>query len=110
MKKLIVMVFVSLCASAHAQLQGIDMQQFAMPTPCDFVAREISMAIVDSGQKRIPTERTDRYQQLRANPQYRDFNIPRLLAVGKDLEMDGASYQDVRAAMRIECNKQSRGK
>jgi hypothetical protein len=109
MKKVIFLTCVMFGFGAHAQYNNLDAQTFQMPTACDFIAREIAISIIDGSKRRIPPERTDRYQLLRSNPQYKDFNIPRFLSVGKDLDMDGASYQDVRSAMRIECNKQSRG-
>jgi hypothetical protein len=108
-KKVIFLIFALFGISAQAQYNNLDAQSFQLPTACDFIAREIAIAIIDGSKRRIPAERTDRYQLLRSNSQYKDFNIPRFLSVGKDLDMDGASYQDVRSAMRIECNKQSRG-
>ena len=78
-------------------------------SPCEYVANEVTAAIVEAEAKGRPVEETGRYQALRQNRQLAGFAISSLLPQAMDMVLNGASPRDVSDSIRIACNKLSRG-
>lgn len=111
-KKLFVFATPLLFAAASVSAQQViivqPQGQYAA-SPCDFVAQEITLSIMEAERQGRHAEQTGRYQALRKNRQYADFAIPALLSQAMDMVMNGASPRDISDSTRIACNRQSRG-
>ena len=79
------------------------------PSICNFYARELVVAISEADRQGGPVERSERYQSLRGNPNFQMINTPAILRRVKDLQMNGASWQDLHSASSVLCNQSLRG-
>lgn len=118
MKKLIAFAAVALTTMVNAQQMppyyaqknnGYASQAFQQADVCDYFSQQLIAAFVEGNQTRQPVERVQRYQALRQNQTFSFVNIPKVLSKVKDLEMNGASVNDLYSISHILCNENLRG-